>query len=200
MRLAPVPSRALDAPPAAPAPDVRPPPDPLPKMRRSRHRTRRLRQWLAGRAPDALVVLVLLAATAAFVGVLDRTSGPAGPSGSAVRRGVQPQPRSAAAVRTADVHDGAIVAARVAPAAETHLVVHAARGPSWVVVRVGSATGKVLYAAILQQGQRMTASAPRIFLRLGAASQVDVTVNGHPIGRALAGTVDAVLTPAGLGS
>jgi len=166
-------------------------------MRRRRYRTRRLRQWLSNHAPDALVVVVVLAVAAAFVGVLDWTSGPT------VRRRVElpPRPvaRSVAAERPADVHDGAVVAARVVPAAETQLVVDAARGPSWVVVRAGSATGKVLYAAILQQGRRMTASAPRIFLRLGAASQVDVTVNGRPIGRSLAGTVDAVLTPAGLG-
>jgi hypothetical protein len=192
-------SRAPDAPPAAPVPGARPPPDPLPKMRRRSDRTRRLRRWLASHAPDALVVLVVLAVTAALLGVLDWTYGPTGPTGSAVRRAeppARPVARSVAAVRTTDVHDGAVVAAQVAPAAETHLVVRASRGPSWVVVRVGSATGKVLYAAILQQGQRMTASAARIFLRLGAASQVDVTVNGRSIGRSLAGTVNVVLTPA----
>jgi uncharacterized protein DUF4115 len=170
--------------------------EPLPRMRR-RHRSRNpFRQSFSRSAPDVFVLLTLVLAAAGVVGLLNWTYGPNGPAGPA-----HPSPHAVrtppttAAVSGQDLHDGRIVAAT--PAALAHLVVDAVHGPCWVVVREGSATGKVLYAANLAQGQRMTASAPRLFLRLGAASQVEVTVNGRHLGRALAGTVDTVLSANG---
>jgi Domain of unknown function (DUF4115) len=60
------------------------------------------------------------------------------------------------------------------------LSVTATRGDCWVEVRAGSATGEVLYAGTLANGSSLKFARPKLWLRLGAASNVDVVVNGEP--------------------
>lgn len=62
----------------------------------------------------------------------------------------------------------------------TTLILAATRGDCWVEVRAGSATGKALYAGTLASGSSLRFSRPRLWIRLGAASNVDIMVNGHP--------------------
>lgn len=60
------------------------------------------------------------------------------------------------------------------------LTVTATRGDCWVEVRAGSATGEALYAGTLASGSSLRFNRPKLWLRLGAASNVDVVVNGEP--------------------
>jgi hypothetical protein len=56
----------------------------------------------------------------------------------------------------------------------------ATRGDCWVEVRAGSSSGIVLYAATLATGDTLRFSRNRLWLRLGAASNVDVILDGRP--------------------
>lgn len=77
-----------------------------------------------------------------------------------------------------------------------NVVLAATRGDSWVEARAGSSTGRLLYTGVLAQGQKRRVSAGRVWLRLGAASHLDVLVNGRPPREApLLGTLDIILGP-----
>lgn len=68
----------------------------------------------------------------------------------------------------------------------------ASRGDCWVSARRGSQTGSVLADRVLASGNTLSLRARRIWLELGAAGNVDVSVNGKP--RAIpTGTTQIVL-------
>jgi hypothetical protein len=54
----------------------------------------------------------------------------------------------------------------------------ATRGDCWVAARKGSPDGPALVARVLREGETVTLRGRRIFLELGAAGNVDVSVNG----------------------
>ena len=90
----------------------------------------------------------------------------------------------------------ATTTATTPPPAPTLVVVTASRGDSWFSARVGSEDGRVLDERVLRQGESVRLRGARIWLTVGAAGNVDVTVNGEP--RTIApGTVELVLTRAG---
>jgi cytoskeleton protein RodZ len=64
-----------------------------------------------------------------------------------------------------------------------HLVLHA-RGPCWLLIRAGSATGPVLYEATLEAGgslrYTLAPSRPRLWLRVGAPWNLELSLNGNP--------------------
>jgi hypothetical protein len=66
------------------------------------------------------------------------------------------------------------------PASPPILSITATRGDCWVEVRAGSSTGSILYAATLAGGSTVRFHRDKVWLRLGAASNVDITVNGRP--------------------
>jgi hypothetical protein len=76
-------------------------------------------------------------------------------------------------------------------------VVHATRGDSWVELRTGSKTGRVLYSGILRDGETTRASGRRLWVRFGSAANLDLVLNGKPI-HGVTGTLDATVTPSGL--
>jgi cytoskeleton protein RodZ len=78
--------------------------------------------------------------------------------------------------------------------ARVNAVLSASRGDSWVEARRGSAEGASLYEGLLRLGDSARLSAPRIWLRLGAASNIDIRVNGKPAPK-LVGTVEVLLVP-----
>ena len=81
------------------------------------------------------------------------------------------------------------------PPALATVIVTAARGDCWISARLGSETGKVLDERILAQGESMTLRGAQVWMSIGAAANVDVTVNGQD--RELkSGTVAVVLGPA----
>jgi hypothetical protein len=93
-------------------------------------------------------------------------------------------PALAAPVRESMVEEppSRAISSRKAPEAkrESAIVVLAAkRGDCWVEVRAGSLTGETLYAGMLANGRTLRFTRPRLWLRLGAASNVDIAVNGR---------------------
>jgi hypothetical protein len=81
---------------------------------------------------------------------------------------------------------------RPQPTAVTAMTITATRGDCWVEVRAGSASGNVLYAGTLAGGNTLRFNRPRLWLRLGAASNVDVVVNGRAA-EVPSGTVELLL-------
>jgi cytoskeleton protein RodZ len=75
----------------------------------------------------------------------------------------------------------------------------AARGPCWLGVRLGSATGKDLYERTLEPGQSARFAGSRLWVRIGAPWNVDVTLNGKPVQLPTA-TGDVLVTPAAVRS
>lgn len=73
------------------------------------------------------------------------------------------------------------------------LVLTAARGECYLLVRRGSAEGEVLYEAILPQNGAVDFSAPQLWLRIGASANLDATLDGEPL-ELPNGTVDVIVT------
>jgi cytoskeletal protein RodZ len=65
-----------------------------------------------------------------------------------------------------------------APPPATTLTVSATRGDCWVEVRRTSATGEVLFSGVLPQGESRHFASHKLWLRLGAAGNVDLVVDG----------------------
>ncbi len=74
------------------------------------------------------------------------------------------------------------------------VVVTATRGDCWVAARAGSESGRVLEERVLLQGESVRLRAKRVWLSLGASSNVDVLVDQQPR-EVPAGTVALVLAP-----
>jgi cytoskeletal protein RodZ len=75
------------------------------------------------------------------------------------------------------------------------VVLTATRGDCWFQARDGSARGEVLDERVLSQGESISLKGKSVWLAVGAAGNLDVTVNGKP--RALSpGTISVVLGPA----
>jgi hypothetical protein len=78
------------------------------------------------------------------------------------------------------------------------LVLRAARGDSWVQVRAGSATGRVLYEGFLFSGERRRFEAKQLWLRVGIGGNLDARLNGKPLKGLPAGTGDVLITADGV--
>src|SRR5207244_118143 len=89
--------------------------------------------------------------------------------------------------------------ARPARPTAARLVLTAARGECWIVVRTRSQSGRLLYASLLGQGRTLAFAQPRLWVRLGAPGNIDVRVNGRRVHRFQGGAPTNVLvTTAGL--
>jgi cytoskeleton protein RodZ len=78
----------------------------------------------------------------------------------------------------------------VEPPQDLRVVVTATRGDCWVSARIPD--GRVLIARVLARGETVTLRGRQVELSLGAASNVDVRVNGRPR-EVPAGTVTVLL-------
>jgi cytoskeleton protein RodZ len=87
------------------------------------------------------------------------------------------------------------VAARTPRAAR--ITLRATRGPCWLTVRLGSASGPVLFETTLQPGQTARFVGRRLWIRFGAPWNLDATLGGKRL-RLPATTGDAVVTASGL--
>jgi cytoskeleton protein RodZ len=91
-----------------------------------------------------------------------------------------PRPQPAAAPRPgAPVHRATPVRPAPRPAGP-HLVLTAARGPVWLLVRRGSADGPMVYENILQPGGSLRFGRRALWIRIGAPANLDVRVDGRP--------------------
>lgn len=61
------------------------------------------------------------------------------------------------------------------------LLLHAARGSSWVTVRRGSARGSIAFSGMLARGATARVSGTRLWIRLDAAWNVDARVDGRTV-------------------
>jgi hypothetical protein len=75
------------------------------------------------------------------------------------------------------------------------LVVRATRGECPLSVRADSEEGVSLYEGVLARGRSVRLFRARLWIRLGAAENVDLTLNGQPVERLPAGTLDLIATP-----
>jgi hypothetical protein len=75
----------------------------------------------------------------------------------------------------------------------THLSVLASTGDSWIEVRRGSQTGRILFAGVLTQDEKRRFAAPRLWARFGAAAHLAITVDGRPL--VLNGTIEHLFRP-----
>ena len=70
----------------------------------------------------------------------------------------------------------------------------AARGDSWFQVRSGSFGSRVLYEGKLMRGETVRVRSRRLWIRFGAASHLDLTIDGRPVRLPAFGTYDAFAT------
>lgn len=105
----------------------------------------------------------------------------------------------AAAVSTtlASGHRDPLTSRRVRPHAgsERTLTIRASRGRSWIAIRAGSRTGRVVYEGILERGGTVEEHGTAFWTQIGAVENVDVRVDRHDVrlGRsALSGVLLAV--------
>jgi hypothetical protein len=110
----------------------------------------------------------------------------------------QREPAAERGDRTATIAEPRTATAPVAARRPTgrallHFELAAVRGDCWMSVRRGSAEGEVLYEGVLASGESLRFTARRLWLRLGAASNVELSINGRAVEGMPAGTVDLVL-------
>jgi hypothetical protein len=161
------------------------------------------------RAPDILFWFVLALSAAVLGGLLllvggilpvedpsDRSAGltetastpaPAPAPASRTTARAETQKRTAAPPATTPT-----VTTTAKPPPATLVVVTASRGDSWFSARLGSESGRVLDERVLAQGESVSLKGERIWLTVGAAGNVDLTVNGKPR-EIQPGTVELVL-------
>jgi cytoskeleton protein RodZ len=83
--------------------------------------------------------------------------------------------------------------------APAHAVLTASRGPVWLLVRSGSTTGTVVYQGVLAQGKTLPLTLrTRMWVRVGAPWNLDVTLAGRPVSGLPTQVGDVYLARAGL--
>lgn len=103
------------------------------------------------------------------------------------------QPVSAAAHRSQPTAAGSKV---VAASAVSRLRIVGSGAGSWVELRSGSHSGRLLFSGRVGDGGVVVFATPRIWGRFGAAGNLQVRLNGRPV--KLSGTVDVLFTPRGV--
>jgi hypothetical protein len=93
-----------------------------------------------------------------------------------------PVPRAVAAPRPHPHAAPAVAAPAITPPRHVPLVIHAARGRCWLLVRRGGANGPVMYEGVLDQGQTIRFAA-RVWVRLGAPWNVTARRGSRVVGR-----------------
>lgn len=151
---------------------------------------------------ERVCATVLLVSAAVLVGLVVRERRADEPSATATAAGVleasSPAPITQAPPPKEETVPAPVTPAKPKPArAPTRLLLTASKGDSWLEVRRGSAQGKVVYTGTLTQGGKVDAKAKRLWVRIGAASNLTARLNGKPLSLGL-GTYDALVSPAGL--
>jgi hypothetical protein len=179
---------AIDAHTAAPPrsePEPAPTLEPEPVLWEAAHRSRRQLALLAATAAliaSAVVLGLTLFGTNSAQGK-NRTHVPAAQS-----RQELPLHRKPAVAAVPAAHQSA----KVTP---TTIVVTGSRGDSWVEARVGSATGRSLFAGVVAPRQTVRVIAPVVWITFGAAENLNVRVNGRaPVPGTFNGTITALIS------
>jgi cytoskeleton protein RodZ len=128
-----------------------------------------------------LVVIAAIVAVVAGVAAwqLGGSSGPPPKQRSEGLAGASTSQAGATGTRPAVTHHTKTRAA-TRSTAPVHAVLTASRGPVWLLVRSGSATGTVVYQGVLAQGQTLPLTlSTRMWVRVGAPWNLDVTLRGR---------------------
>lgn len=158
-----------------------PPEEPLPQLI---PRRRIGLYWLPARGTVGAVLVVALVVTVAWR--LDAGGGPTNPAPSGAPA-LRKEPPASVARRTPR---------KARPAT---LVLTAAHGPCWLRVHLGSRAGRNLYEGTLEQGQSLRFAARRLWIRLGAPSNLEASLKGARV-RLPEDTASVVVTAAGVRS
>lgn len=76
-------------------------------------------------------------------------------------------------------------------------VLTARRGDAWLLVREGSFRGRTLFEGLLPIGESLRLRAPRLWVRFGAAANVELRAGGRTLRLPSNGTFDAYVGPGG---
>ena len=145
----------------------------------------------AARSRVSTFLLVLALVAAAVVASRGPTDAPTlGPPTSAVPI---PQPARPAPQQRSEPAS----AAPRNPRRLAALEVKATRGDSWIEAHASSPRGPLLFRGVVARGRSLRFKGRILWLRLGAASNVDVRVNGRWVGY-LSGTIDILATSQGI--
>jgi hypothetical protein len=158
-----------------------PPEEPLPQLiRRRRIDPHRL---TALGTVGAVLAVALVATVAWRLDTGGEPTEPASTGEAALRRGPPPPAR----------------VARRAPreARPVTLVLTAADGPCWLSVHIGSLAGRNLHEGTLEQGQSLRFAARRLWIRLGAPSNLEANLDGERVSLP-DDTANVVVTSAGV--
>ena len=146
----------------------------------------------------ALMTLALFGFFVALVAGAIPVGDPDPPRDSGALLAPETKPASTAVTKrvqgTATTSTGTRAKTATPPSLAT-VVVTAARGDCWISARLGSENGRVLEERLLAQGESVTLKGARVWMSMGAAANVDVTVNGEDR-EIQSGTVAVVLGPA----
>jgi cytoskeleton protein RodZ len=157
-----------------------PPEEPLPQLN---PRRRIELNWLPAREIAGALIVVALVAVLAWR--LDTGGEPTEPAPTG---GPAPRKAPSAPVR---------VPRRAREARAATLVLTAAHGPCWLRVQLGSSAGRHLYEGMLEEGQSLRFAGKRLWLRLGAPSNLEASVNGE-LASLPEDTANVVATAAGV--
>lgn len=113
-------------------------------------------------------------------------------------RQANPPPRRSSAGIVSPTIEVSPKASRKAAPPPVRLVLTAALGDSWVEARADSPTGPLLFEGTLASGRTLRLSERRLWVRLGAASNLAFTLNGRRTDPDLLGTVDVLVTRQGI--
>jgi cytoskeleton protein RodZ len=109
----------------------------------------------------------------------------------------EPAPTGASAARKAPPTPARVARKARREARPATLVLTAAHGPCWLRVQLGSRAGRYLHEGTLEQGQTLRFAGRRLWIRLGAPSNLEASVNGAPA-RLPDDTANVVVTTAGV--
>ena len=107
-------------------------------------------------------------------------------------------PRPPAQTRTTTVDAARHAPHGVVAAPTVTLRLVAARGSCWIVIRSTSNKGAVRYAGTLEQGTSLQSRGARLWVSLGAAGNLDASLNGKRLRRFPTGTIDLIVSNAGV--
>jgi hypothetical protein len=163
---------------------------------RGAHDNRVLRPSWLRRAALPLAAAVVAAVGVVGVLVLGSTDSP--PVARTSAGGTEPSarsdtPRNSGPARVARSTRPSKPAASAAP---VELVLRAARGSSRIVVR--SSAGKLLFEGVLTRGRRLSFHANALWVRAGAAANLDAAVNGPQMRRLPSNAALMVVTARGV--
>ena len=131
------------------------------------------------------LVLVLLVVALASGGSEEQTPTIANP----------PPPPVTTAPEPATTPPPTTTTARQPQPGDARLVVKASRGDSPLIVRTDSENGESLYDGVLAQGRSVKLFGAQLWIRIGAAENVDLTLDDRPVEKLPAGPLDLVATP-----